>query len=301
MDDLLALMDAVPCQRFNLVCIPNPDGTNHNPAALYLRHHHPNRAYISGAMDYTSLPAHPDEFSRMLAHQVSTLVDQGFDAIKLIEGKPQVRKLLPIPLDSPHYEGMWAAIEQFDLPVIFHVADPDFFWDPAACPEWARQSGWGYTDGTYPSKEDLYAEVDRILARHPRLKLILAHFYFLSQQLERATAFLDAHPTVCFDLAPHFDMYTDFIRRPQEARAFFLRYQDRIIYGTDTDTRPLLRGPEGYALMRSIPVLIRSVLEIDGPFENAHGHMHGLGLPEVVLRKIYALNFERMVGPSPRA
>ncbi len=299
MDEILSLMEAVPCIRFNLVCIPNPDATTHNPAALYFKQHHPDRTYISGALDYTAL-ADPDHAPDLLAAQIISLKAQGFDGLKLIEGKPQVRKLLPYPLDGPLYTKMWAAIEREQFPVVFHVADPDEFWDADKCPEWARQKGWDYSDGSYPSKEDLYAEVSNILAQHPSLKIIFAHFYFLSQNLERAARFLDSNPTVCFDLAPHIDMYRDFSRDPETVRAFFVRYQDRIIYGTDTDTRPLVRGPEGMRFMQSIPVLIRSFLEKDGEFTmEGGGRYHGLGLPRDVLEKIYAANFERMYGAAP--
>lgn len=299
MNEILALMDAVPCSRFNLVCIPNPDATTHNPAALYFKQHHPDRAFISGALDYTVL-TDLDHAPEGLAAQIPALKTRGFDGLKLIEGKPQVRKLLPHRLDGPLYSSMWEAVERENFPVVFHVNDPDEFWDAAHCPTWARESGWDYSDGSYPSKEDLYGEVENILKQHPDLNIIFAHFYFLSQDLKRAAQFLDMHPMVCFDLAPHMDMFRDFSRDPEAARSFFLRYQDRIIYGTDTDTRALARGPEGMRFMQSIPLLIRSFLEKDGEFTLDGGsRYHGLGLPQNVLEKIYAANFERNYGAVP--
>jgi predicted TIM-barrel fold metal-dependent hydrolase len=300
MDEILALMDAVPCARFNLVCIPNPDGSNHNPAALYFKQRHPERAYISGALEYGSALANLDHAPELLAAQIAALKARGFDGLKLIEGKPQVRKLLPHPLDGPLYAGMWAALEQENFPVVFHVNDPDEFWDAQRCPDWARESNWDYSDGSYPSKQDLYGEVDSILMRHPNLKIIFAHFYFLSVNLERAASFLDAHPGVCFDLAPHMGMYRDFSRASGAARSFFFRFQDRIIYGTDTDTRAIVRGPDGFRFMQSIPQFIRSFLERDGEFAMPDGARYqGLDLPREVLEKIYAANFERIYGAAP--
>ncbi len=191
--------------------------------------------------------------AKFLPGRCAALKAQGFDGLKLIEGKPQVRKLLPLPLDGPEYAGLWAALESEQFPVVFHVADPDEFWDAERCPDWARSGGWDYSDGSYPSKEDLYTEVDHILARHPNLKITFAHFYFLSTDLARAARFLDAHPGVCFDLAPHIGMYHDFSRDPQAARDFFLRYSDRILYGTDMDTRVLARGAEGRLSCAAFP------------------------------------------------
>ncbi len=299
MDELLDLLDSVPCTRFNLVCIPNPDATTHNPAALYFKQHHPQRVFISGALDYSVL-SDPGRAPDLLAAQVVFLKARGYDGLKMIEGKPQVRKLLPYRLDGPLYAGLWDAVERENFPVVFHVADPDVFWDKGGCPDWARRSGWDYSDGTYPSKEELYAEVDNILERHPDLKIILAHFYFLSLDLDRADRFLDHHPAICFDLAPHTDMYRDFSQDPAAARAFFIRHQDRIIYGSDMDTRALVRGADGRRFMQSIPLLIRSFLERNGEFTLPDGTTYfGLGLPLPVLEKIYATNFERLYGSVP--
>lgn len=294
MDEVLALMDECGHQRANLVCIPNPDTTTHNPAARYFKQHHPQRIFLSGALEYAPVLADREHASEILANQVRSLKSQGFNGLKLIEGKPEVRRLLPIPLDGPVYAGMWAVLEEEQFPIVFHVADPDEFWDADLCPVWARQSGWDYSDGSYPTKEDLYSEVDHILERHPTLKITFAHFYFLSRELERASRFLDAHPSVCFDLTPNPGMYSDFSRNPAEAREFFLRYADRILYGTDMDTRVLKRGPEGSAFMRSLVLLIRSMLETNGAFTLNGELFHGLGLPRAALEMIYHGNFKRV-------
>jgi predicted TIM-barrel fold metal-dependent hydrolase len=295
--EILALFTEAHISRCHLVSLPNPDTTTHNPAALYFKQKYPDRVYISGALDYSVL-ADPSHAPDRLAAQIATLKEQGFDGLKLIEGKPQVRKLLPHRLDGALYEKMWAVLEQEAFPVVLHVNDPDEFWDAACCPDWARQNGWDYSDGSFPSKEDLYTEVDNILARYPCLKITLAHFYFLSRDLDRAASFLDGHPTICFDLAPHMDMYHDFSRKPETAHDFFIRYQDRIIYGTDIDTRTLERG--AYSFMRFIPWLIRSMLERDDTFSSSDGiSYHGLGLPREVLEKIYCANFERVYGNHP--
>jgi predicted TIM-barrel fold metal-dependent hydrolase len=300
MPDFESVLNAVPCRGVHMVCLPNHDGTTQNDAALFYKRQHPTQAYISGALQYDLALSDLNKAAATLAAHIHVLKDQGFDGLKLIEGKPEVRKLLPFPLDGPLYAEMWAALEQEQFPVIFHVADPDIFWDQDRCPEWARERGWDYSDGSYPSKEDLYAEVDAILRRHPRLKITFPHFYFLSADLSRAACFLDDHPSVRFDLAPHIDMYQDFSSASEIAREFFLCYQDRIIYGTDIDTRVFKRGPQGYQFMLSIPYLIRSLLEKDGWFEMPGGQRyHGLGLPLEVLQKIYAANFEQMYSPRP--
>ena len=300
MNEILALMESAACERFNLVCLPEQDGGNHNPIAMEFKQHYPQKVYVSGALDYLPVLEESASAPQALEAQIHALKRDGFDGLKMIEGKPQVRKMIPYPLDGPLYAGMWGALEQEDLPVILHVADPEEFWDSERCPEWARESGWDYSSGSYPLREDLYNEVEHFLARHPRLKLILAHFYFLADNLPQAAHFLDAHPLVCFDLAPHMDMYREFSQDPAAARAFFLRYQDRILYGTDIDTRALDRGESGAAFMRYIPWLIRSFLERDDVFgKPGQPPYQGLGLPRETLERIYHLNFERLFGALP--
>jgi predicted TIM-barrel fold metal-dependent hydrolase len=292
MEEMLALLDSVPCAGFNLVCLPNRTGEAENGAALAFKARCPERAYISAALDYrTAAP---------LDAQVRAFRERGFDGLKLIEGKPEVRKLLPLPLDGPAYAALWDLVERQSIPVVLHLGDPPEFWDGEQCPSWARDAGWDYSDGSYPTLAGLRVELNAVLARHPRLKLILAHFGFLSHDLTDAAGLLDSHPNLRFDLAPHMGMYDDFSRRPAEARDFFVAYSDRILYGTDIDTRVLERGPEGLRFMRFIPRLIRAMLEEPGPFTAETDRAYcGLGLPDDALRRIYSENFVALYGPHP--
>jgi hypothetical protein len=225
-----------------------------------------------------------------------------------------MRKTLPIPpFDSPAYAPYWEKMEQDGVPLVFHVNDPQEFWDAKQVPDWARTQGWFYGDGTFINNEAQYAEVLHVLERHPKLKIIFAHFYFLSAQLPRLAELFERFPNMCVDLTPGIEMYTNFSRAPQAARDFFLKYQERIVYGTDIGAKALLSSPElgiepGESAVRMR--VVRSFLENSGGFrlELEDGFLlgrfgepfHGLGLPPEVLRKIYAGNFERLAGAQPK-
>jgi predicted TIM-barrel fold metal-dependent hydrolase len=312
MDDVLTMMATTRIARVNLVGTPDVQTINQNPALIYFKAHHPDRVYTCGALDYAQVFADVSRAPETIAAQVATLKRIGFDGLKFVEGKPMVRKVIPLAFDGPEYAGLWAALEEMGLPVVFHVADPEEFWDEDLCPDWARDHGWFYGDGTYPSKEDLYAEVDRVLERHPGLRLILAHFYFLSADLARAGDFLDAHPNVCFDLTPGIEMYVNFARDLQTTRDFFVRYQDRLVYGTDIGASAALRDEsQGLDMDDSLgrTWIVRSFLETDDVFDSPESMRHGLGmdvrdlhgiaLPSDVLEKIYRTNFVRMFGSDP--
>ena len=151
----------------------------------------------------------------------------------------------------------------------------------------------------------MYTEVDQVLARHPGLKIVFAHFYFLSADLPRAARFLEVNPSVSFDLAPGVEMLYNCSRDSDAARDFFIKHADRIVFGTDLfsnltteearyrsgivyrwlETDETFRVPEGADFML-------------GPPED--GIIRGMALPDDVLAKIYAANMETLVGALPK-
>lgn len=328
MGDLLAIMGTVPMKKINIVSTPDAQQVNHNPALIYFKAHHPDCVYTSGGLDYVQIVndhfssgeqgesrlegewerIDAEQMSKQLAAEVTTLKTIGFDGLKLIEGKPTVRKMIPIPLNAPHYEEMWATLERLEMPVLWHVADPEEFWDPVLAPSWARDQGWFYGDGTFPTKEELYGEVDDVLTRHPNLKVIFAHFFFLSADLPRAGKFLDAHPRACFDLTPGSEMYINFTPQLEATREFFSAYQDRLIYGTDIASHSLM-AEKGKDRALATAWMVRKFLESDGMFQPPDllanwrtadlDSFRGLGLARDILEQIYHENFERLYGTSP--
>jgi len=229
----------------------------------------------------------------------------GCDGIKMIEGKPTSRQRMDVPVTDAYFADYWARVEELGVPIVWHVNDPEEFWDPERLPVWAKERNWGYGPDDV-QKEELYAEVDEVLARHPRLRIIFAHFYFLSADLPRATRFLDAHPTVSFDLTPGIEMLYNLSRDPDASRAFLSAYADRIVFGTDLSSG--LTVDEG----RFRAGIIYRWLESEDTFHVPDGAdfllgspkdgvIQGLSLPGDVLRKIYAGNFARLAGDAPRA
>jgi predicted TIM-barrel fold metal-dependent hydrolase len=190
------------------------------------------------------------------------------------------------------------------MPIVWHVNDPEEFWDPERIPGWAKERGWGYGPEDV-SKEQLYAEVDEVLERYPRLNVTFAHFYFLSADLERAGRFFDAHPTVRLDLAPGIEMLYNLSRDVDASRKFFTQYADRIVFGTDLFSR--LTVAEG----RARAGIVFRWLESDDSFrvpEEADfllgppedGLIRGMALPDEVLKRIYHDNFVRAVSAEPK-
>jgi predicted TIM-barrel fold metal-dependent hydrolase len=315
MPGLIQIMDEHAIDRFNIVCTPHSSRLSLVPDALHLKSHYPDRVYVFGGLDISPLLHTPHLAGEFFAEYVDTLVAMGCDGVKMHEGKAEVRKALSIPsFDGVIYAPYWARMAERELPLIFHVNDPEEFWDPERIPDWARQMGWFYGDGSFIDNEAQYREVLNVLDRHPSLKIIFAHFFFLSAQLPRLGDYLDRYPNMCIDLVPGIEMYFNLSHDPDESRDFFLRYQDRIVFGTDIGAKALLSTPElGIEAEESHTRinLIRTFLESEDEFWLQEGGgflfgeqktpIQGLGLPDEVLEKIYFKNFERLVGIKPES
>lgn len=168
-----------------------------------------------------------------LVLQLDKLIEAGCDGLKLLFGKTDSRKFLNTALDSSLYTPLFERLEETRFPVVLHIADPEEFWDEKLLPEWAKGKSWSYDD-SFTSYKQIKEEAEKVFQKHPDLNLILAHFYFMSDDLGKAAKFLDTYPNICFDLSPGIEMYHNFSGKIDETRSFFAKYADRLIYGTDS-------------------------------------------------------------------
>lgn len=301
---LLEIMAAAGIDQAALASIQDATRGAGLAASVIVKAHHPGRFYVFAGLNH-ALCSPPQGVRPMsLAEQAEGFVAAGYDGIKMIDGKPTSRRALNVPVNAPYFEEYWAVVEALGLPLIWHVGDPPEFWNPSKAPAWAVQQNWCYGPEDVPL-EQLYAEVDDVLARHPCIEVTFAHFYFLSADLPRAARFLDAHPTVRFDLAPGIEMLYNASRDPVAAREFFIRYSGRIVYGTDIYTE--LTPSEASARAD----LVRRWLETEDEFRvppeadfllgpPSDGVIRGMALPPEVLARVYRGNFREWVGPAPK-
>jgi len=313
-DGLIRILDALGVKKFNIVCTPHPTRLSLVPDALHLKAHYPERVFVFGGLDISAFFTAGEKAGHVFADYVDTLLAMGCDGIKMIEGKPDMRKMMNVPpFDGSVYAAYWEKMESSQTPLIFHVNDPAEFWDATRIPDWARQSGWFYGDGTFINNETQYSEILHVLARHPKLNVVFAHFFFLSQDLPRLAGYLDQFPGMRIDLTPGIEMYHEFSRNPGRVRDFFTKYQDRILFGTDIGAKALLASPELGIEPAESKIrfeLVKKFLETDGEFtldtsqgylfNKFDGNFKGIGLPLEVLEKISHSNFEKLAGMTPR-
>jgi len=310
---LMPMLAEAGVNQLAVVSTPLENRLSLLPDALHLKGLYPNKVYVFGNLDISPLYVAPEIAGETFTHYVDVLTEMGVDGVKMIEGKPGIRKRLPIPdFDSPTYAPYWEKLAYTQTPLIFHVNDPERYWYADKIPLWARGMGWDYSDGTFVDSEDQYRQVINVLERYPILNVTFAHFFFLSAELDRLGECFERYPNMRVDLAPGIEMYHDFSKVPDKVRDFFIKYQDRIIYGTNigaysllTDRKAGIDEEESLARME----VVRGFLENDGAYSLEHeGFLfgskdvvfQGIHLPDAVLDKIYYQNFRNFVGGEPK-
>ena len=312
-DTLISFMDRYGIHMANLVLVPSRKRLTAVPDALMAKAKYPDRFYVFTSFDVSEYYRHGKQIGKYMAKFVDKMRRCGCDGLKIIEGKPSMRRGMPIPdFDLPCWEPLWDYAEKTGLPVLWHLNDPESCWgNPEQAPKHIRIAGELY-DQNYVSNEDQYRQMEAILQRHPKIKFIFAHLYFMSAQLPRLADLLDRYPNVMVDITPGLEIYVNLSQNTEEARSFFETYQDRIFYGSDIGARCVTADSaqpfdesEGIARMELIDGLftpdIERLMKEDGRYliNTEDFVLRGIPLSPEILNKIYWQNFQRYVGQTP--
>jgi predicted TIM-barrel fold metal-dependent hydrolase len=196
--------------------------------------------------------------------------------------------------DDPALEPIYRDIADHHKTLVMHIADPDTAWLPSNTPAtdasyYREHPEWHmYEIAGSPSKDQILKARDHVVAANPKLKVVGAHLGSMEADFSRIGATLDRYPNFAVDLTARMPYI---MRLPRaEAIAFFTRYQDRLIYGTDDtyypeeDLEKFLHGAENtYARDWRF-------LATDGTISFHGVEARGLQLPESILKKIYHQN-----------
>ena len=201
-----------------------------------------------------------------------------------------------LKLDDPELDPVWETAARLRIPVFIHVGDPAEFFEPLDYTnerwlELALFPDRRYQDRSrFPSFEELMAERDRLIARHPNTIWVLAHLGWHAQNLARLGAMFDKNPNLYSEVGA---VLYDLGRQPRTARAFMIKYQDRILFGKDSFQ------PDEYPYYWRV---FETEDEYFDYYRNYHAFwkLYGLGLPDSVLRKLYYGNAVKIIPGLPR-
>ena len=297
------MMDHYGYASVNIACCHRVDPEDVDAAnvlkGLYLKarlnEDGPDRAVVYG--NPTHFYDGRDTAENYLA-QVQTQYAMGVDGFKILNGKPQNRKRMGRPLCDRIFDKMYAFLEENSIPVLMHLGDPPHFWgDKSEMSAYGLAHGWWCGDGTFPSLEELREEVSGILTKFPRLKLCMAHFYFLGHDPEGARAFMERWENVSLDLTPGGIMFVGFDAQPEKWQRFFADFSHRIFFGTDNSNN-VNGDPAAYFERSGAPVnLVRRMLEWDKTKEvpySGEKTLTPMHLPREQIDNICSGNYRRL-------
>jgi predicted TIM-barrel fold metal-dependent hydrolase len=233
-------------------------------------------------------------FGRAAADQLDADVKAGAKGIQEI-GKGlglSVRKAdgSRLAIDDPELDPLWEAAARLNVPVFIHTADPQKFWDPIdySNERWLELALFRdrrYQDPAYPRWETLIAERDRLFKKHPRTTFVTAHLGWHANDLARLGRMFDEMPNVYSEIGA---VLYDIGRQPRFAHAFFVKYQDRLLFGKDN------YQPDEY------PYYWRVLETSDEYFDyyrdyHAFWKLYGIALPDAALKKLYFENALKII------
>jgi hypothetical protein len=251
-------------------------------------------------------------FGRRMAEELERKVEAGACGLKIFKELGLRHKDADgnlIPVDDPRLDPLWAKAAELGVPVLIHTADPVAFFQPMdenneLLEELQRRPDWRFCSPEFPDHDTLLAQRNRVIERHPDTTFIGAHLGNYPEDLAYVDACLDRYANFNVDTSARIGAIG---RHPvEEVRAFFLKHQDRVVFGTD-----LILGSNGLVDRRAKQAGIERVKRnYDGHwrfFETRDRQMQypsfpvtgrwkvdAIGLPDEVLQKLYFRNAQRL-------
>ena len=214
-----------------------------------------------------------------------------------------------IHADDPRLDAIWAMCAKYGKPVMIHVSDPIARWEPIGpaneryeAGQWRSDPRDNYHATGQPHYTEIWKHQEGMLAKHPKTRFVLAHVANLPEDLDRVGQLLDRFPNADIEVSARIQ---ELGRQPYTARKWLIKYQDRVLFGTDGSPdrdveqfwTPHWRFFETDDEHFDHPAQMLSPL---GAPLQGRWRIYGVFLPDDVLRKIYYRNALKYL-PSLRA
>lgn len=221
-----------------------------------------------------------------------------------------------IQIDDPMFDPVYEYMIQENKPLIAHIGEPIQAWMPLPIGPngkptsyWATNPQWHfYNKPDKPSYVEIMAARDRLLSKYPKLKVIGCHLGSLEIDVDEIAKRLDRYPNFAVGIDGRTRYFMAQAR--DKVRRFFIKYQDRILYGTDLSTGAFDRAGKPVTA-RQIQSNRRMILERNRQFFRYYATddeikwdyytVKGLALPKEVLQKVFYDNIVKWIPGTDKA
>ena len=196
--------------------------------------------------------------------------------------------------DDPKLEPVYQDIAKHGKTMLAHNAEPDVAWGPPdpSDPSWSyyqENPQWFlYNKPGFPSKQTILEARDHLLATNPKLRIVGVHLGSMEKDLDNIARHLDRFPNFAVDMAARMEYLM--MAPTDKVRAFLIKYQDRVLYGTDLDLLATADVSDALKDWESTYARDWRFLATQETFESEGRKIQGLNLPDGVLHKIFGDN-----------
>ena len=253
---------------------------------------YPSRFVVFTQVDWSRID--DPQFSAEMVQQLDDAVRRGARGLKVLKDlglgvRDKTGNLVAI--DDERLDPIWEECGKLGIPVSIHSTDPEAFFTPTdkyneRYEELMHNPTWSFYGPKYPSKEKLLEERNHVFAKHPHTTFVALHVANWPENLDAVSAWLKKYPNMSVEFGAR---QAELGRQPRRARQFFLEFQDRIMFGTDSEPEPKM-----YANYFRWLETGDEYFDYWGYPGQGRWEIYGMELPDAVLEKVYHKNAERI-------
>lgn len=205
----------------------------------------------------------------------------------------------PVPgwglhIDDPRMKPLFEKCAELKMPVNVHVAEDEWMYWPADSTNDGLMNAakWkiDLTKKGILNHDQLITTLENAVKNNPKTIFIACHLANCCADLSKLARLLDKYPNLYADLAARFG---EFSPVPRYTAKFMEKYQDRLLYGIDTDGNHLEYEKAMYKItFRILETADEHFYQHD--LFDYHWPLHGLALSNDALKKIYGGNAKRL-------
>jgi len=276
---------------------PNTEYQASERIGFELLEKYPDRIAVFSTVDFSAMDE-PGFTDHAVMHFEET-IKRGASGLKLWLGKPDHHWMA---LDDPRVGALYEKAAELGVPVTIHIGDPEDYWKPSVSPDsfWygvlKENPHWLYWGKDIPSREVLFEEQRRMLEKYPSTTFICPHMGGHAENLDYLGELLDEYPNLYVDTTAYEPVMG---QEPDSARTFLIKYQDRIMFGTDNgwtsrhDLKMLTKRMRARRLFYETDI---EQTNLDDFWPRRPGYtIRGVKLPGEVIRKIYYQNAAHLI------